>query len=609
MTAARSLRETLGSVRARLRAEPLLAIPVAGGGFWLVERLRGYPASYIFVPDPSILVVQAATWAALLAGAVAVSAVLCGACVLLVRGATAERAEPSRARTAALLAAITALGVWLRFFWRDLVPPAPWVDGIYAIEAAVRAGRFLGLSGSGTLYPPDERASTVLLYGGYLDAVRVVLLAVKDRIAAHFLLSAIPGALLPPALFLAARRFARARTALASALLASITLWPLVLSRWAWFQQAMSLLLLLAFERTAAGLEKGRLGPLALGGLLAGAACQTYLGGILGALGLFAWVAAESLAARRPKRALAFLAGALVFVLPTLLIYRAHPLGGRAAALRPRGGPLQLAGELLGNAYQYAGQFFFTGDITSRHGFVNVPHQSFALVALMTVGLVALLGVRPRTAAGRGFAVLFLATLMGGILSNRYTAPNGLRTGFAGLLALVPAGEGFVRAVTFPGWSSAFRRLAPPLLALALLASNLASLVRWALSPRTSEGFGEAGALCGRFAAIAGPSRVVLDPLLFSEANPSYHVASFQIHPERTFAPPAALRVDGFAPGEVARAAPSGWYLTMRDPGALRAFSFEPPGYPNARLHAIRVSRARAPAPAPKPAPPAAPAR
>jgi hypothetical protein len=108
------------------------------------------------------------------------------------------------------------------------------------------------------------------------------------------------------------------------------------------------------------------------------------------------------------------------------------------------------------------------------------------------------------------------------------------------------------------------------------------------LSPRTAAAFGEDAALCGRFAAIAGPGRVLLDPALRGETFPSSYAAAFQVAPERALAPLPRLRFVA-APLDDLPPLPAAFYLTRRTAPGLPAFELTPGG----TLRAVELERLR----------------
>ncbi len=542
---------------------------------------------YLFVPSLNIFVVQIATWLALLLGAAAVAAALW----LLVRLFGTETDEPGRDRPpiALSLTAVLLLGLALRVLWLDIILQGFWTDGVHALKAAAEDRRFFGPHEGRRLLPLEVGNSRVSLFGLYLDFLRLLLVITRNRLTAYTLMNLLPAALIPAAVFLLARRVTAGSAPLFAGIAAAAGLWPLVIARWGWDQQLMSLLLLLALERLAVGMTEGRRGPLLEGGLLAGLACHTFVGGMIGAGGLVVWAAAEGRLARSPGRALWPAVGVLVAVVPLAIFYVLHPelLGGRVVETALGGSPGAVARDATLNVLDYAGEFFFTPDPNARHG-LREAYFTPALVACLVLGLVPLLrGVRT-DAARRGVAALFVATLAGGILSSANASPSGYRTGLAGALAFIPIGAGLALVAGSKVWSRHGRVALLVLLPLLIVVTEVSRFLRWGLPENGASAFCPKANAAGRFLGQAGVDRVLVDPAVFQEDASSPFVASFQVHPTDSLRPLAPIRIGTLA--SLQGSAGIDWFVTVSPPPVLqRALRLGLPGCPDRDVIALRV--------------------
>lgn len=613
----------------RSPAEPTLpgsgwVVPIVVGLFLLFERALSYPASWLFVPDREIWPVQIGSWLLLLGLGAAVAGALRLLVVLL--GIDRAPAEPAPGnspgatgtipRNLFVLAATVVLAFQMRTFWPETIPSVPWVDTIFGIESTARAGRWLAPHELVRAIPPEiDPASRARSHGLAIDYVRIVLSSAADRMTAYVRLSAIPGALLPLAIWLLARRLSRRRgVPEIAALLAAVWFWPVVMARIGVALEPWVLLTILALERTAAGLEeerapRGALVSLAAGGALAGLSCHFYLAGYVGVGALALAVAFMSVRRRRPSLLVAFLAGAFVLLLPIAVAYLPHPelFASRARDLVEKGyswsGPFAFVGKFL----LHAGLLFFSGDPLSRHSRDAAPPMSPVEVTLFALGLVVLLSRSRRESrawlpAGLLAGLLFAAGAAG---TPWNLSPNSCRTEVVGPLAAIVVAEGMVAFALSPRWSPPFRFLFPALALIGIGIWNLARLVDWGCPPPPTEAnFGQSATHAGRFAAIAGPDRVVLDPRIFLEHSTPY-TAAFQIdrlRPLEPLRPPIVRRLeeDG-ALGAPCPKAPAGrcvWYVSFADPAGRRSIELGTRPDGRAMLRAIDIRGASTPDPA-----------
>ncbi|HEV8268916.1 MAG TPA: hypothetical protein VGR00_11795 [Thermoanaerobaculia bacterium] len=577
-------------------AGPRLAyiFPIAAGFFWLSESVRRYPRGFFWPPDPPVLVVQIGILLVFVAIAAAVAAGL--QAVARFAAFPYGVAEPLAGgpRLAAFLVGVTLLAAVLRFFWIDLIPSAPWTDVIYAIEASARTGRFLAPWEFTWVHPHDlHPESRVTIYGDYADYVRAILLVARDRIVAHALVPGIPAALLPAALALAARRLVGGAVPAVAALLAAAMCWPLVLSRWGWEQQLMSLLLLLGLERLLHGWATERALSFALAGFLGGVACHTYLGGYLGLASFLSFAALASFWRRKAGPFAFTAAGSLAAFLPLVPMYASHPelWGGRAAEIAVRGSLGKKAADLAMNVYEYLGMFYFNLDPHYWHGLYHEPHFTPLTIGFMTIGLAWLFACGLyRRREWLAFWLLLLATLAGGVLSQPQLSPNGYRTGFAGLLMLVPIATGIVALTRSPVFSIRFRRLALPLTVLLVLTLDFDRFLAWGLGQGGHPSSGESEAYAGRFLDVtkhAGQS-AVLDPGVIYWVEYSPYCVAFQVDRDRPLEPLHPPEVRHIAPGDLAREAKLDWYVTTAPAPGYHAVNV---GSPRGGPYAIRLRR------------------
>jgi hypothetical protein len=574
------IREIRGLAASRPAAE--LLVPALAGFFWLAGRVSGYPPGYLFVPSADILVVQLGTWLLLLSESVAVAAALWLAVRFLACDGVAAK-PPDAARAVVLLAGTVTLGLALRVVYLDLIPPGFWVDGVQALRAASGNGRFF--------WPHEGRAllpgSRVVVFGLYLDFVRALLLGTGDRIAAYHLVNLVPAALIPAAVYALARRLTDGRAAVFAAFVSAVSFWALVLARWGWDQQLMTVLVLLALERLAAGMPDARPGALVVGGALAGLACHTFIGGFLGAAGLVAWCAFEAYRTRTSRRVLLPGIGLFLTTAPIAVFYLQHPelLGGRVSEAHLRGSPIAILRTAAMNLVDYVGEFFFTPDPNGRHGLLE-PQLTPLLVLFLVVGLVAVLGSARRVEAGwRGFASLVFATLSGGILSTANAAPSTYRTGLAGALACVPIGAGLACAVGARFFSPAARAALCLLLPTLVLVTESSRLLRWGLPETGGTAFPLQASIVGRFLHAAGAARVLVDPAVLLEGASSPNVAMFQVSPADVTAPIPPPPLGTLA--EAARRNDLDWFVTFSPIAGKRTLHLGLPGEPG--VLAVRV--------------------
>ena len=582
------------------------AVAAAAGLSWGWSRTAEYPDRFLLPLLRDVWPVQLATLAGLALGTAAVAAALFLPVLLARRLGEPAPSRPRPSGTALFLAGLLALSAATRLsFWPEL-PGAVWTDVTYAIHAAASAGRFLWPWDAMPLVPPEVGGSKVLLFGLFVDFVRGLLHAAPDRVVAALLVSALPGLLLPVALWALVRRVAGERAARLSALLLALSFPALVQARWGWVQQALILLQLLALERAARGLSAGRERALVTSGLLAGLSLHTYVASFPATAGLLAYLALVSWRRRSVRPVASFAAGLAIPAVLLALVYAVHPdsLGGRATEVSLLGAPAArgVAG-LVANVVEHAGAFFFSVDPNTRHGLPGVPALGLAFSVLLPLGV--------SRARGEGWGVVaagLLGSLAGALPTLRYLTPNTFRIGLALALGAAFAGAALAALRALPIGSEAFRSMLPVLLALAIGAAGYARFLRWGLlAPRPPQ-VSQVARAAGEFLAQAGPARVLLDPSLFSRED-SPLVAAFWV---RTRAPLEPLRLPRTgALGEATSARPPrAWLVTNRPPPGAPGLRFGPKGTPEGILYAVDLARWRARnAPGAPPPAPVSPSR
>lgn len=581
----------LARLRPRDRGERAgAAVALVGGLTWGWDRLASYPAGYLFPLHREIWAVQAATVAAVAAFAAAVAAALF---LPVLAARVLPAGEPSRepARgSAAFALGLLALSAATRLsFWPEL-PGAVWTDVTYAVHAAARAGSFLWPWEAVPLVPPEVGSSRVLLFGLYLDGVRSLLSLCPDRVQAALLLGALPGLLIPLALWSLVRRAAGEAAARPAAVLLALSLPALVQARWGWVQQAMLLLQLLALERAARGVEAGRERALAASGFLAGLSLHTYVASFPATAGLLSFLLLVSCRRRSPRPVLAFAAGLALPAFLLALVYAVRPesLGGRTTELLLLGRPAALvARDLLANAVEHAGALFFTVDPNTRHGLPEAPALGLAFSALLPLGFSRARGEKWGVVAA-GLA----GSLAGALPTVRHLTPNTFRIGLALALAAAFAGAALAALDALPAGTRAFRAALPLLVATAVGSAGYARFLRWGLlSPRPPQ-VSQVPRAAGELAAQAGPERVLLDRSLFSRED-SPLVAGFWVGTRAALDPLRPLRT-GTLDEAVSRPSLVSWFVTNRPPGGAPGFRLGARGTAEGSLFAVDVAGWRA---------------
>lgn len=565
------------------KREVILCAVVAA--FWPVSRLELGEAGFLVPQFVDPLALPLLSWLALFVQALAI-----GVGLTLVVRALAVRAPVPTDRTgpffeAVALASVVGLATALRQLWSDLVPPGLWVDGVLGLRAAAGAGRFLLPHEAVPHYPAGTGSTRVLIFGTVIDYLRSFLLLAGDRLAAYRLSSLVPSVLIVPSAYLLGRRLGGPPTALAASFLVAVASWPMTLARWGWFQQLMTVLALLALERLAKGIAEGSRRSLALGALLAGLGCHTYLAGWLAGPGLLAWSVAELSARRRHGDVALVLAVFLATLLPLAGPYVAEPalLGGRAHDVAVNGGPLRMASQFGSNIVDYAGSLLFVADPNPRHGLSNSGRLGPVLLPLFVLGLAGMLRNETlRRVEWRGLLALAAVLVCGASLTNPVSSPNTYRIGVLGPMSCCIAGTALANLASDPSRRPWRRHLLAATIAVGVAVTELSRFALWGFPVHGNQGFlGDATAIAA-FAAQVGPDRVEVDPEAVREGIAPDYVLPFLAGTPGPLAIPPLLRA--LPPGgRISGRSPDRWLVTSRrtaGPGHSVQLGFPPASSP-----------------------------
>jgi len=264
------------------------AMGVFALGGWLLTRLDtaegrlpldGVPSSAT-VPRPSVARLAMLIAAALLAAVAALDhagewsllQVLCwsGSLLALLGFAWSSdragvRAGPATSFTAAdvaTLAGLSALALFLRLWQLDQIPALIWDDEILYLADGMRLVREIPLSpfASCEWGAPCAHAYSMAVVSAMID----------DRVVAMRLVSALPGALTVPLLYLAMRELFDRRFAFVAGLLLAVSAWHVILSRQGYVWAINGFAEAAAIWGLARGFRRGRLVDFALSGFALG---------------------------------------------------------------------------------------------------------------------------------------------------------------------------------------------------------------------------------------------------------------------------------------------------------------------------------------------------
>ena len=432
----------------------------------------------------------------------------------------------ARTGSAALVLFVAAAGVPLRWIAADLVPPGLWIDIPHeTLPVLLEPARGLWLGATPLV---TGRATHEVISNAFLAYARAVY-GLFGRTGLGFLaVSALPGSLIPVAVWWLARELYGRRVALLALALAGVASWPLILARWGHIAALTVPLVLSALAATLAARRTGKAAFAALAGLCLGLSLHLHTA---------AWAIAPMFvlftmgALRRKSFRKLILVGwlfaslaAAPFVLP--LLSNVSRLGGHARDVHlgkpvpdvsvPRAGGLHgLTVSLAYNLVRYSGLLLFTHDPNPRHA---LPGRGAVLPLLGAAALVGAACTACRGLRGEPREALFLLVACGilaaGVLSDPGGAPNTFR-----ICALL--GPTLVwAAVTLVRWSDRWeaagrvrgRVLLPAVVALTLVAETVPFFAEWPFDPRVERAFSQDVTEAGRLLRRLGDAARIVDP-------------------------------------------------------------------------------------------------
>lgn len=348
-----------------------------------------------------------------------------------------------------LVLLILALGMGVRLYRLDQIPPAIYVDETNASLDAlyILEGRADSPFGTGWYETPNGyiyyMAGLYRLFGARYETLKAA--------------SLIPALLTLPALYLLARYLFGVPGGLASLFFLAVSRWHMTMSRWGWNELMPPLFQVLGTWLLIRGLRERRARDYAWGGLITGLTLYTYLSSRLAiaTIGLLAlyWLGTDPQGPwaswKRHWRGLVlFGMAALVAAAPIGVTYITDPFTfvNRAAEINvfndvEREGSWR---PLWMNIWRHVQFFYQEGDPTGRQNLPGEPQVDPVTATLLAVGLAhGLFRLRDRR---RGLLWMWLAIAMaGGYLSEyRIDSPNAYRTLNAVPAVAMLAGETLV---------------------------------------------------------------------------------------------------------------------------------------------------------------------
>lgn len=406
--------------------------------------------------------------------------------------------EEGKGARAVLVAALAALGVFLRVFRAGDWPAGPWIDQLYLIRAArMAASEGWSLFGTTQMQPPDFLFSSGMRY--YPSHLFLLPLAVADNLGgggmASVRLIALGSGVL---LFLSSLALAweatreRTRALLPAAVLLSTSLWLLTQARWACEHVLTSAVVTAG---AAAGLRAWRRSSPAwavVSGALFGLGAAGYssarLSLALPAIVLFtAWVSKHRVVRRL---ALAALLAELVVMAPLALTWARRPerLTAHVKNLSILSRPAEESGRaFFANVRDYTALFFVRGDVLPRHGDPDRPVVLAGVGALLVAGAAA--GVA-RSGVERVLLAPIAIFLAGGLLARDTESANASRISLAAPFILTLAALGGAALVeTLPARHR--RAGSAAVLGVVVLTAflDVSGFVRWAAGTHVTDSF------------------------------------------------------------------------------------------------------------------------
>jgi hypothetical protein len=345
-----------------------------------------------------------------------------------------SRSHLSRSDVLPLLG-LTLFAAALRTFRIGEIPFGFWIDeAAVALDArALVASSGFRPFGTTPLLP--ARPEWVQVSHLYLYACWLVQAASGFSPVGVKLISALPGILAPPALYVLARSLLDRPFALLAGGLLAASSWHVTLSRWGWDEVLATTLCIASFHFAYRAVSETRPAFAAVAGLVAGLALYTYVASIVALFATLTWLAGRSLFDREEREGrnlLAFAAGVIVAALPLFTHWALHPgpPGSRVRELwsLSLGGGAFLS-SLWDNTWQHLLMFHVRGDPNPRHHLPGEPLLDPVTGILFAVGVaVALLRWR-RPVSQMALTWLGVGLLAGMLSSHPSESPHAYRTG------------------------------------------------------------------------------------------------------------------------------------------------------------------------------------
>lgn len=424
----------------------------------------------------------------------------------------------------AIVLALTALALFFRLWRLDRVPALIWDDEVlYLLDA-------LGLVQE-ALRSPFASGE----WGApYLHAYTIAAAAwlVPDRVVALRLVSALPGALSVPLLYLAMRELFARRFAFFAALLLAMSAWHTILSRHGYVWAINGFAEAIVFYWLARGLRRGRLFDFALAGFGLGLGfLYTYAATLMPAVAtvfaLYLLLFARPLFRARLLGLCVAALCALIVVLPRLAVLLANPdmRGYQTGALVLREGEEAAVEAFVTQFEQIAQSFNRRAD--NNELFVPAPNEPLLDPVTATVfGLGFFWAV---FSPGQPGAVLLLSTFLLMLLPPAIGLSSTEWATAWRACGVVPALYGLAGAPLAIAFGAPLGRagralliaVSTPLLALVLLINAHAYFVRHASKPRWFYGHNAAHMEAARrlLAAPRGTRLLVSDSIAFGQVR------------------------------------------------------------------------------------------
>ena len=353
-----------------------------------------------------------------------------------------------------LLGAILATAAFLRLYRIELLPRGPYYD-----EAA--NGILAGEIATGEAYPLFIRSYTgkeVLYFyavAGIMKVLGVGLLSM--RLTSALLGIATVGATYWLALELFAEEGEGTRRAigLIAAVLAAVSFWHIVISRYGFRAISQPLLQALMLGMLWRALRRGGWGNAVLAGVFTGATAYTYLASRIVPLALLPWVVGAWVASRGERKHVAARIGVLalaaaVVVAPLGVFFLRHPEAfgarmGQVSALNPELNEGDLGGTLLRSIGAAFGMFTVRGDPQSRFGVIGRPVFDPVVGAFFYLGVLyalyrAIRGPRPHERVLYASLLVWVPLLLVPSILGVKEVPHSLRAiGVMPVLFMLPA--------------------------------------------------------------------------------------------------------------------------------------------------------------------------